>query len=597
MRTSLRRWSVTTAVAIILVGATGIATANVLPPRQAGPQPDGTAVTTYGWRVTRGRGTDPARREAVRLGAQPGREVPRDQQRRHPDPEPVAGGDVVRKGAAEYFRTAAPRPSSSDSPGAPDGSKLYAAAGGNDKVRVYTRAGAQLTEIAPITVPKGSFPSGLAISSDGSRLFVANNGSGALSAVDTATGKVLGAVATGPNPFTVGLTADGRTAYVSNWGTNTVSAVDTATMTVRKTLQVGSHPTAIIRNPATGEMLVAVTDADKVVGIAPATDSITRTIDLAPYHNAPVGSSPQGLDITPDGKTLYVANAGNNAVAVVDLARTSGQQDKVAGLIPTGWYPTTVTLTQDGSRLLVTNAKGLGAGPNPGGPQPTNPVVDYSQYVASMIQGTLSSIGVPSRDQLAHYTEQVRANNRFDGAGRQTGPAAVVPARPGDPSPIKHVIYIVKENRTYDQVLGSRGKGDGDPSLNLFGDESAPNHRQLARQFVTLDNFYADGAVSSDGWELGHRLGVQRVQRAPLAGRLQQPRPERRHLHQPRPPTPARSPVTRGSGTGSTTPASRTETSACGRAARCRPPCTRPSRGWALTPTRTTRRRTATSRT
>jgi YVTN family beta-propeller protein len=272
--------------------------------------------------------------------------------------------------------------------------------------------------------------------------------------------------------------------------------VDTATLTVRKTLTVGSHPTAILRNPATGELLVAVTDADKVIGINPATDAITRTIELAPYQHAPVGSSPQGLAITPDGKTLYVANAGNNDVAVVDLAH----QNHVTGLIPTGWYPTTVTLTK-GNRLLVTNAKGLGAGPNPGGPQPTNPVVDYSQYVGSMTMGTLSNLAVPSRNELAHYTQQVRENNGFKGAVHPNGPANVVPVRPGDPSPIKHVIYVVKENRTYDQVFGSLGKGDGDPSLNLFGDESAPNQRQLARQFVTLDNFYADGAVSSDGWE------------------------------------------------------------------------------------------------
>jgi phospholipase C len=118
-----------------------------------------------------------------------------------------------------------------------------------------------------------------------------------------------------------------------------------------------------------------------------------------------------------------------------------------------------------------------------------------------MIMGTLSTIGVPDRNRLAQYTEQVRKNDGFDGAVHPNGPANVVPLRPGDPSPIKHVIYVVKENRTYDQVFGSLGKGDGDPSLNLFGDDSAPNQRQLARQFVTVDNFYADGAVSSDGWD------------------------------------------------------------------------------------------------
>ncbi|TDW54504.1 bifunctional YncE family protein/alkaline phosphatase family protein [Kribbella pratensis] len=486
-------WRFTAVVGIALVAATGVAAAKVLPERHAGPAPDGSAVTTYGWRVT------PAGNQ-TKLGEKPFGAV------LSPDGKYLAvSNDGTRTQSLSLVEAASGKVLQSlpyTSPEAlfiglawsPDGTKLYAAAGGNDKIRVYSLADGLLTETTPITLPKGSFPAGLTTSADGSKLYVADNGSGGLAAVDTATGKVLGTVATGANPFTVGLTGDGETAYVSNWGTNTVSAVDTATLKVRATLTVGSHPTAIVRNPATGEMLVAVTDADKVIGVNPATDAITRTIDLAPYRHAPVGSSPQGLAI--DGKTLYVANAGDNDVAVVNLAN-----NHVSGLIPTGWYPTTVTVTKDKHRLLVTNAKGLGAGPNPGGPQPTNPVVDYSQYVGSMIMGTLSDIAVPRPPELAHYTKQVRQNDGFDTAVHPNGPANVVPARPGDPSPIKHVIYVVKENRTYDQVFGSLGKGDGDPALNLFGDESAPNHRQLARQFVTLDNFYADGAVSSDGWE------------------------------------------------------------------------------------------------
>ncbi|WP_427890552.1 glutaminyl-peptide cyclotransferase [Kribbella sp. GL6] len=486
------RWRLATAAGIALVAVTGVAVANVVPARHAGPQPDGTANTTYGWRVT------PAG-DQTKLGEKPfGSAL-------SPDGKYLAvSNDGTRTQSLSLVEAATGKVVQNlpyASPEAlfiglawsPDGSKLYAAAGGNDKIRVYTQANGLLTETTPIALPKGTFPAGLTLNADGSKLYVAGNGAAAMSAIDTATGKVLGKVATGPNPFTVGLTADGKTAYVSNWGTNTVSAVDTTTLTVRKTLTVGSHPTAILRNPATGEMLVAVTDADQVIGIDPATDAVTRTIELAPYQHAPVGSSPQGLAI--DGTTLYVANAGNNDVAVVNL-----RTNHVTGLIPTGWYPTTVTVTRD-RRLLVTNAKGLGAGPNPAGPQPTNPVVDYSQYVGSMIMGTLSAIAVPGRDQLAHYTQQVRENDGFNGAPHPNGPANVVPVRPGDASPIKHVIYVVKENRTYDQVFGSLGKGDGDPSLNLFGDDSAPNQRQLARQFVTLDNFYADGAVSSDGWE------------------------------------------------------------------------------------------------
>jgi YVTN family beta-propeller protein len=456
-------------------------------------------VTTYGWRVTPAGDQTPLGEKPFGAVLSPdGKYLAVSNNGTHT--QSLSLVDAATGKTVQQINYTAPQALFIGLVWSPDGTKLYAAAGGNDKVRVYTHNGEQLTEATPITMPKGSFPSGLALSADGTRLFVADNGSGGMSTVDTATGQVLGTVATGPNPFTVGLSGDGRTAYVTNWGSNTVSAVDTATLTVRKTLQVGTHPTAIIRNPATGEMLVAVTDADKIVGIDPVNDSLTRTIDLAPYRGAPVGTSPQGLSISPDGSTLYVADAGNNDVAVVRLAKKAGQKDKVTGLIPTGWYPTTVTLSHDGSHLLITNAKGMGAGPNPNGPNPTQSGLDYAQYVGSMITGSLSNIKVPSNDQLAHYTKQVRQNNRFDGV-RSTGPSNVVPARPGDPSPIKHVIYIVKENRTYDQVFGSLGKGNGDPRLNLFGEESAPNQRALARKFVTLDNFYADGAVSSDGWD------------------------------------------------------------------------------------------------
>jgi YVTN family beta-propeller protein len=496
MRRIPRPWAL---AAALVAGVSGVAAAAVLP-NYVGPHPDGTATATYGWHIT------PAGQQ-MPLGEKPFGAAP------SPDGAYLAVSndgthtqslslvDVRTRAVVEHIDYTAPEALFIGLLWSPDGSKLYAAAGGNDKIRVYTRADDRLTEQAPITLPKRSFPSGLTITPDGKRLYVADNGTGAMSTVDTLTGQVIGTVGTGPNPFTVGLSADGRTAYVSNWGSNTVSAVDTASMTVRTTLTVGSHPTAITRNPVTGAIYVAVTDADKIVTIDPSNDSVTRSLDLAPYPSAPVGTSPQSMAVSRDGSMMYVANAGNNDVAVVSLADRSQQQDRVTGLIPTGWYPTTVTLTGDGSRLLVTNAKGLGAGPNPGGPNPAKTGLDYAQYVGSMIMGTLSDIAVPDRAQLAHYSKQVRDNDRFDPGTRDAASHDAVPTRPGDATPIQHVIYIVKENRTYDQIFGSLGKGNGDPSLNLFGDESAPNQRALARNFVTLDNFYADGAVSSDGWE------------------------------------------------------------------------------------------------
>jgi YVTN family beta-propeller protein len=458
-----------------------------------GPRADGTALTTYGWRVT------PAGQQSL-LGEKPfGAAL-------SPDGRYLAvsnDGDNVQ--TLQLLDAASGRVLSHvDYTGtqalfiglawSPDGSRLYASAGGNNKIRVYAHSGDSLTEGTAITLPSGTFPAGLALSADGTRLYAAENGKGQVAEVDTGTGKVVATAATGANPYTVGLSADGSTAYVSNWGTNTVSVLDAATLAAKATLTVGSHPTAIALNPVTKDLYIAVTDADEIAVIAPNATEVSRTISLAPYKGAPVGTSPQGLSFAPDGRTLYVANAGNNDVAVVDTADGS-----VQGLIPTAWYPTTVTVVQGGAQLMVTNAKGLGAGPNPGGPNVV--VSDKTQYVGSMIMGTLSTIPVPDKQALQRYTRQVRDNDRFDNPNQNVGPHDVVPTRPGDPSPIKHVIYIVKENRTYDQVYGSLGKGNGDPSLNLFGDDVAPNQRTLARNFVTLDNFYADGAVSSDGWE------------------------------------------------------------------------------------------------
>jgi DNA-binding beta-propeller fold protein YncE len=211
------------------------------------------------------------------------------------------------------------------------------------------------------------------------------------------------------------------------------------------------------------------------------------------------------LTVSANGRALYVANATNNDVAVVSLQPAAPQDDKVTALIPTAWYPTGLVLSPDGTTLYVLNAKGEGAGPNLNGPNPTlNPSSSADQYIGSMIRGSLSIVNVSDNDQLQRYTAQVIKNNGFDEGSsvRLAGKPQehVIPLRPGDPSPIKHVIYIIKENRTYDQVLGSLGKGNGDPGLNLFGDDSAPNQRELARRFVTLDNFYADAEVSADGW-------------------------------------------------------------------------------------------------
>jgi YVTN family beta-propeller protein len=394
----------------------------------------------------------------------------------------------------------------------PDGSRVYASAGGNNKIRVYTVDGQRLTEITPLELPKqidgkviNLYPAGLVVSADGSKLYVADNLGDRASVIDLMSGNVLANIPVGHNPYTVVLSLDGKSAYVSNWGENTVSVIDTATLKVTKTIGVDTHPSAMTLNPVYSELYVANSDSDTVSVIDTATNTVVRRIDLAPYPGAKEGSSPNALTVSQDGRILYVANATNNDVAVIHRQQEGSHKDKVVALIPTAWYPTGLVLSPDGDRLYVLNAKGLGAGPNPNGPDPNkNPSAPPDQYVGSMIQGSLSIVDVSDDIQLQKYTVQVIQNNGFDEGSKVrlagTPNEHVIPLRPGDATPIKHVIYIIKENRTYDQVLGSLGKGNGDPRLNLFGDESAPNQRELARRFVTLDNFYADAEVSADGW-------------------------------------------------------------------------------------------------
>ncbi len=397
----------------------------------------------------------------------------------------------------------------------PDGKHVYASAGGNNKIRVYDVAGQQLTEKDPIALPLplsasgqpvNLYAGGLAIAADGKTLYVADNLGDSMNIIDLESRVVKSTIPVGHNPYTVKLSADGKTAYVSNWGEETVSVIDLTAAQPQQVqeIEVGTHPNAMALNPTNSELYVANADSDNVSVIDTATNTVLRTIDLSPYPGAKEGSSPNALTVSPDGKTLYVANATNNDVAVIKLGNTT-TEDEVVGLIPTAWYPTGLVLSPDGKELDVINAKGLGAGPNPNGPIPyRNPEQASNQYVGSMIQGTLSQIDLSDPAMLDQYTQQVIKNNGFE-EGSKVRVAGVpqtdvIPLRPGDPSPIKHVIYVIKENRTYDQVLGSLGQGNGDPNLNLFGDESAPNQRALAKQFVTLDNFYADAEVSADGW-------------------------------------------------------------------------------------------------
>ncbi|MCZ8517828.1 bifunctional YncE family protein/alkaline phosphatase family protein [Paenibacillus filicis] len=375
----------------------------------------------------------------------------------------------------------------------PDGKTFYASAGGNNKIRVFQFANGTLTEQSPILL-KEKTQMGISISPDGKFLFVANNESNSVSKIDLASKQVVATAAVGKDPYTAQISQDGKALYVSNWGESSVTVLNPQDLSVEKTISVGLHPNAIAVNPMSGYMYVSDSDSDQISVIDPKQEQVIQTISLAPYKDAVTGSQPDALTVSPDGKTLYVANAGNNDVAVVDLAKNT-----VQGLIPTAWYPTGVYV--NGGQLMVLNAKGLGAGPN-----------TQNQYIGNMMQGTMSFINLPDSKQLKQYTDQVNDNNQVakvhgDGwfsslTGNKNDP---IPRSDGEKSPIKHVIYVIRENKTYDQVFGDMPKGNGDPSLVQYGKNITPNAHKLANQFVLLDNLYTDGEVSDSGhiWAIG----------------------------------------------------------------------------------------------
>jgi YVTN family beta-propeller protein len=388
-----------------------------------------------------------------------------------------------------------------------DGHRLYVSGGGNNKVRTFNVNNGLLTETVPLQLPATSgdgapinaFPAGLAITGDG-RVLAADRLADAITVLDPDTG-ASETIGIGHAPGAVVESRDGSRAWVAEQGADTVRVLDVSAgrLAAVGDIRVGTHPAALLLDKSGSRLFVAAADSDEVTAIDTATSTVVGTIDLAPYPGAQIGANPVGLALSDDDKTLFVADCGDNDIAVVDTDRLA-----VRGLIPTGWYPSTVTVI--GSKLFVTNAKGFGAGPNagPGYPDPTRPddPAAPDQYAGSMITGTLSVIGGFDQARLDSWTDQVYSNDGFDTHGEVRGPgrSPVVPQHPGQTSPIKHIIYVVKENRTYDQEFGSLGKGNGDPSLNLFGDEAAPNARELQRRFVTLDNFYADAEVSAQGW-------------------------------------------------------------------------------------------------
>ncbi len=255
-------------------------------------------------------------------------------------------------------------------------------------------------------------------------------------------------------------------------------------------------------------LFVANANDNSVSVINTTTRKTIEVIATALYPTKLTGSTTNGLALLPDEKTLYIANADNNCLAVFDVSKPGNSQSR--GFIPVGWYPTNVKTL--GNKILVANGKGFTSMANPRGPQPVKKADNSGykkgatksdeQYIGGLFKGKLSFIDAPQPGQLKIYTKQVYANTPFNNkvtalaAGEAGNP---IPRRRGERSPIKYVFYIIKENRTYDQVLGDMSQGNGDTSLCIFGNKVTPNHHALASEFVLLDDFYVDAEVSADG--------------------------------------------------------------------------------------------------
>ena len=300
--------------------------------------------------------------------------------------------------------------------------------------------------------------------------------------------------------------------YVSLWAQAEVAVIDLATDQVIARWQAEEHPCEMALTRSGKILFVANASRNTVTVFDTETGKGLETIWAALYPQALPGSTPNSLALSPDERTLFVANADNNVVAVFDVS-TPGKSRSL-GFIPVGWYPTSVRATPDGKHLLVANGKGLVPKANPLGPQPgvnsnTNLTV---QYIARLFRGALSVIDLPVRKrfeaQLAEWTAQAYRCSPLRAEASVTAPRTAgnpIPSERGGNSPIKYCIYIVKENRTYDQVLGDLPQGNGDPKLCLFPERATPNHHALAQEFALLDNFYVESEISADGheWTMG----------------------------------------------------------------------------------------------
>ncbi len=420
-----------------------------------------------------------------------------------------------------------------------DGRRIFVGGGDSGQIYQFNYADGKI-EAVEIVKPAPDetlvFLAGIAVHPNTGKIYVCNEANHEIWVLNAQTLAREATITVGEHPHSCAFGADNRHLYVSNWGGRSVSVVDTKTNRRVRDIPVGIRPNdmAVSRDgrlfvACSGDNTVHVIQTQALEGSNPEASPSRRPaenareiISTSLYPQSPEGSTPDAVAVSPDGKTLFVANADNNSVLVVDIsnalfedAQQNGESvSLVNGFIPVGWYPTAVCVSPDSQTLFVGNGKGLASRPN--FPSTDEALVKKKNrngspafdYIPRTLEGSVSFIARPDAAQMAAYTEQVRRNSPYTPEALHRAPirsASVIPDQVGQPCPIKHVLYIIKENRTYDQVFGdmkdAAGKpiGNGDPALTIYGENITPNQHQLARDYVLLDNLYCNSEVSVDG--------------------------------------------------------------------------------------------------
>ncbi len=402
-----------------------------------------------------------------------------------------------------------------------DGGKLFASAGNDNQVKVYDVSGKGKLSLSDSIVMGKPWegqrisPSGIAMCPGRNQLFVVTRWDNSLYVYDWPSKHLVCKAPIGGEAYQIVFSPKGDEAYVSVWGSDELAVWDVGQMRWKRRIPLGSHPNEMCLDAKHNRLFVANAN-DNSVSVVDLTDcNVEETLNAALFAGSLQGSTTNGLCLMRGGKQLAIANADNNCLTLFDVSRPG--RSRSVGFIPVGWYPTNVKCI--GNKLWVTNGKGLRSMANPNGPVPIDRKEKFDhhkgdanhakvEYIGGLFLGALSIIDVPKEKQLSVYSHQVFDNTPYNKENElvaRSEPGNPIPARVGDKSPIKHVFYVIKENRTYDQVLGDMPQGNGDSTLTLFGARYTPNLHKIAGDFVLLDNFYVNAEVSCDGhnWTMG----------------------------------------------------------------------------------------------